>query len=991
MKSGRWFTSLLALFALLAALGGSARAEFPPKDLVVPSLVADTTALTPGKPFTVGVRFKITPGWHTYWEFAGDAGFAPKIDWHLPEGFTAGPIQWPIPTPETDDEDLTFIYSDELLLPVQITPPAKLEAGKVTLSVSLRWLVCQKTCIPGKGEVSLELPVGGDAAPANAELFAQWNARLPKVGAPFKVSWDRSKPDFFSLQVAGAPADRKLEFYPLPPEGVIPGHAKVNDPSADGARSITVPIKDGGAANLPWRGLIVASSPDGKREAWLVSPSDPVVETAATPAAPAAPAATAPAFGLGAFGTDSQEDPTAAIIPSLVSETTAITPGKPFTVGVLFKLAPGWYTYWEFGGDAGFPASLNWQLPPGFKAGPIQWPTPITELKDGELTYVYRDELLLPVEITPPADLPAGEVTLGAGVNCLVCKKICVPRNATVSLTLPVGKDAATANTELFAKWQARLPKSGAPFKVSWDRSKADSLSLHIDGLPADHQLEFYPLPPKGVTPGHPAVSAPATDGSRSVTLPITSGGGADLPWRGVLATSTANGPREGWLVSATEATPPPPVAASTPAVSSATPSTSASTTPPDSRGLPGILFFAFLGGLILNVMPCVLPVIALKIFGFVQQAGEDPKRVFRLGLAFVSGVFLFFLGLAVAVIALKAAGRNFNWGFQFQNPYVFAGLIALVFVFGLNLLGVFEITLSSETASTLSTLSSREGYGGAFLHGMFTTLLGTSCTAPFLSASLGYATTQSPVTVLAIFLTIATGMSLPYLLLTAKPAWLRFLPKPGAWMERAKQLMGFVMLTVAVWLLGVFAVSRPESAAGLIHYLLVLALACWLFGIIRTRWAAVATAAILTLGGYFFLLQSPLQAQARGSADAGETVSKDGLTWRPFSEERLNDSVRRGQPVFIDFTADWCINCKVYEHAVLDTDAIRAALRDKKVLTLRADWTNGDPMITQWLKRFGRIGVPLYILYRPGEAQPVVLDALTKQILLDQLALIKG
>jgi thiol:disulfide interchange protein DsbD len=414
-------------------------------------------------------------------------------------------------------------------------------------------------------------------------------------------------------------------------------------------------------------------------------------------------------------------------------------------------------------------------------------------------------------------------------------------------------------------------------------------------------------------------------------------------------------------------------------------------TTAPESRTLGGVLALAFLGGLILNFMPCVLPVIALKIFGFVKQSKEEPRRVFRLGLAFVAGVFVFFLGLATAVVVLKAAGGGLNWGFQFQNPYILAGLIGLVFIFGLNLLGVFEITLSSEATTALSSLSSKSGYAGAFLHGLFTTLLGTSCTAPFLSVSLGFAVTQPAPIVFLLFAVVASGMSLPYFLLTSNPKWMKYLPKPGAWMDRFKQLMGFVMIAVVVWLLSVFSQRGSEPATALFWYLFALAVACWIFGIVSNRIVGALVLILAVFGGYFGILYGKLDAPAFTSAQRGIEIEPDGIPWQPFSEGRLDSAVRAGKPVLIDFTAEWCINCKFFERTVLSTDAVKKSIRDHGVTSLKADWTNGDPEITKWLKRFNRVGVPLYVLYRPGEEHPVVLDALTQQIMLSNLAQIKG
>ncbi len=681
--------------------------------------------------------------------------------------------------------------------------------------------------------------------------------------------------------------------------------------------------------------------------------------------------------GLG--GASAQFDDTAAkyVTPSLIADTAAVAPGKAFTVGVRLKMDPGWHVYYQFSGDSGAPPTIAWELPAGFKAGEPQWPLPKSYLDEGDmLTYIYDGEVVLPVEITPPATLPPGEVTLKAKLKWLVCEKICVPGQADVDLILPVG-EAAPANTEVFAQVRAQLPKSsGAPFQVQWDRSKATEFSLRIEGLAKDFKAEFFPLPPAGVKPSRGQASAVADDGTRTITYPIEEGGAPNLAWRGVLVTNQEGAPREGWLLdSASGGT-----FAATPTAESAPPSA------PVVPHLFTLLWSAFLGGLILNLMPCVLPVIALKIFGFVQQAGEEPKRVFRLGLAFVGGVFAFFLSLAALIIGLKAFGISLTWGFQFQHVGILVGLIALVFVFGLNLLGVFEIALTGGAAGKLSELSSKEGYGGAFLHGMFTTLLGTSCTAPFLGAVLGFAFVAPPHIVVLLFAVIAAGMSLPYFLLTAKPAWMRYLPKPGMWMERLKQFMGFIMLGVVVWLLGVLGQSRGvDPLIAVSSFLLVLALACWLYGVTHGKvigWVAIIA---LLAGGWFFFLHGKIDVPK--PTGGGAATVAGGIPWEPWSDARVAEATKNGQAVFVDFTADWCLNCKYNEKFVLETDPVRAALKDKNVLPLKADWTNADPAITAILKKHGRVGVPVYLLYPGGDAKPLLLpEILTQSILLEAL-----
>jgi thiol:disulfide interchange protein DsbD len=651
---------------------------------------------------------------------------------------------------------------------------------------------------------------------------------------------------------------------------------------------------------------------------------------------------------------------------TLVADTSAVEAGKPFTVGVRMVIEPEWYTYWRFVGDIGTPTSVEWELPPGFKAGELQWPTPVRhEGAGGYVSYAYENETLLMAEITPPATLPAGPITLRAKIKWQVCNpKTCIPGDAAVSLELPAGK-AAPDNAQLFATFRAQLPRDGAtPFAVAWDRSKANEFSLKITGLAKDVSAEFFPLPAKGIKPGHPKTSPIAEDGTRTITFPIEEGGAPNLAWRGVLATVKAGGVREGWALVAD---------AGAASASEAAP-TAKGPAAPKQEGLLLMLGIAFLGGLIMNVMPCVLPVIALKIFGFVHQAGQSPQRVFRLGLAFTAGVFAFFFGLAVIVARL---GTSFQWGYQFQNAYLLVGMITLVFVFGLNLLGVFEITLASGAASKLSELSGREGYGGAFLHGLFTTLLGTSCTAPFLGASLGFAVTQSAPVIFLIFLAIATGMSLPYFLLTARPAWLRYVPKPGMWMERAKQVMGFAMLGLAAWLFGILAYRGAPAIIGTSWFLVVVGMAAWLFGL-NGSWLTRIGALVLPVWGYFAFVHGQLTPPPVKPAES--------------IEKKINDARAANLPVFIDFTAEWCVNCKFFEKTVLHADAVQAKLQEKKVVFVIADWTNTeDPEVTRLLKSFNRVGVPLYVLYLPGVETPIVTDTLTQSSLLAELDRIKN
>jgi thiol:disulfide interchange protein DsbD len=666
---------------------------------------------------------------------------------------------------------------------------------------------------------------------------------------------------------------------------------------------------------------------------------------------------------------------------SLIADTTAVNAGKPFTVGIRFKVAKGWHLYWKAPGDSGAAPEVQWTLPKGIHAGPIQWPLPHLLKSEGDLfTNVYEGDLLLPVEFAADPDLQGQTVELKGALKWYVCAETCLPGEEQVSLSIPISTEPAKpANADVFADWRARLPKKDpAPFQAEWTGGEG-AVFITLRGVGAADAVEIFPIPPQGTTAEHAEADPSAAQGAKRYKIPYKSESPAAAPWAALVVIQSADGSRNGWEISATTSAPQ--------TVDRNQAAAPKAAQPAPSRPLTGVLWAAFLGGLLLNLMPCVLPVIALKIFNFTQQSGQDPRKVFRLGVAFCAGVLVFFLGLAAAVIVLQKAGQTLNWGFQFQNPWILVGLISALFIFGMNLLGVFEITLSNEASQTLSELSSKEGYWGAFLHGMFTTLLGTSCTAPYLGVTLGFAVSQPPQIVITIFLTIAAGMSLPYLLLTSSPRLLRLLPKPGAWMERLKQAMGFVILGVAVWLLDILgAASGIDAVSGASAFLLCLGVGCWMLGILRSRLAGLVIAILLAAAGYRVFLHEPLNAPNPSAKDS-QKDSADSI-WQPYSRERVAGELAANRPVFVDFTADWCLNCKVNERVTLSNAEVLAAFKDKGVVMLKADWTRGDASITEELNRHGRVGVPFYLLCRPDADQPVAFpEILRAQLLLEELS----
>ena len=541
----------------------------------------------------------------------------------------------------------------------------------------------------------------------------------------------------------------------------------------------------------------------------------------------------------------------------LVADSTAITPGKTFTAGLLLRIVPGWHTYWKFSGDAGIPIELKWKLPPGWKAGELRWPIPLKFDDPGDIkTYGYHDEVLVLQEITPPASLSEGTVKLPADASWLVCEKICIPGSAVVNLTLPTGHDGAAANAALFDRYRKLLPRdlpAADQVSLSWSPAR-NVLQLKVHGREfARHaQVDFYPLPDDKIVVGHPAVETHTAD-EVTFKIPIESGGEGmtSLPGLLVFGEQADGSDRQAWSISA--------------AGGSSTASVTAQPPSRPARWLITYLVFGFIGGFILNLMPCVLPVISLKIFGFIQQAGQSRQKILRSGLAFTAGIFAWFIGLALLLIALKGAGQQISWAFQFTNAYFVLFMSAVVLVFALNLFGVFEISLPQSAASGLLGATAAEGNAASFFQGVFATVLATPCTAPFLGTALGFAFTQSGAVILAMFAAIAAGMSAPYLVLCAQPAWLRFLPRPGPWMVRTKQFMGFLLLATLLFLLYVLGAQRGlEALIWASSFLLIVSIACWMKGafvtpVASTRGRAVAIVLMLLLlagSGFYFIGQ---------------------------------------------------------------------------------------------------------------------------------------
>jgi thiol:disulfide interchange protein len=660
---------------------------------------------------------------------------------------------------------------------------------------------------------------------------------------------------------------------------------------------------------------------------------------------------------------------------SLLSESASLRPGQPVTLGLRLSMADGWHTYWKNPADSGLPTKLKWSLPEGFAAGEIAWPHPERISAPPLMSYGYEDEVVLPVVVTVPAGLPVGQpVRLSARADWLECKEICLPGKADLELTLPVAADAPppSEHAPLFAASRARMPGDAAAWKVrALAAPGRHVLAFAAPAAPKD--VYFFSDVPQVVEYAAPQKLAKTADG---YTLELTPAGNGPKAERltGVLVAEGSGQPVAVAIDAALE-----PVAS----VPAGTPVGGAPS------GLLRPLLFAFLGGLILNLMPCVLPVLSLKVMGFVRQAGET--RVFRHGLAFTAGVLASFWAVAGLLLVLRAGGERIGWGFQLQSPSFVAVLAVLFLLIALNLLGVFEVGMSLVGAG--NAVQGRTGLASSFWSGLLATVVATPCTAPFMGSALGFALSQPPAFAMLVFTSLGLGMAAPYLLLSASPRLLRFVPKPGAWMETFKELMAVPMLATVVflcWLLG--QQTGVDGMAWLLAALIPVGFGAWLYGRAtraaggaRPRLVPVAGAAALVIAGLALAVTRaavPVAAAARAAGTA------DALGWEPFSIERRDALLAEGKPVFIDFTAAWCLSCQVNERVALETPAVRERMRAHGVALLKADWTLRDERISEALTSYGREGVPLYVLYgRERGAAPVLLpEVLTPGIVLGAL-----
>lgn len=933
-------------------------------DQIEVELISETTNVVPGQTLWLAIRLDPIDHWHTYWKFGGDSGVATEAsEWELPEGTTVGDIVWPIPewTPFLGSELVTFTYEREVLLPIPLQVPADFSGSRFDIATKVDWQVCEEICIPGDARFELSLPVGSAAQPDNRWVadFAETRAMTPTpLGAHNLQAQFNALGGHVNVMVEAADSifDNVDEAWFFPTQRRIMKYAPMRDVMLDGER---IQISTEQHRRFPQdlqqiEGLLSTIDEDGNWKAYDILPQR-----------------TAVAWDH-------------SIEVEMIAETTNIVPGQTTTVGIRLDPAEHWHTYWRMGGDSGEPTSVNdWTAPEGTIIGDIQWPAPHwLPFYDTDLVnFGYEEEVLLPIDVTIPEDFQGDSVELSTLAFWNVCDQVCIPGEQRLSVTLPVAQVAEldAAHREVFASARDQLPETDHSIK-SIIAIAGERVSLGFESVDANFanytEAYFFPEQRRVLKPG------PLRDVSiQPSLLQITH----QQPRRmlenpelfGVLVLENEQGDR-----AAFEFKDPAANASSTTIMPLASVSggDSGESGGGDTTGLLGYMLFAMLGGLILNLMPCVFPVLSLKAMSFANSAGESRSHIRMDGLVYTAGVVLAFVALASVLIALRAGGERIGWGFQLQQPWFLAFIVYLFFMMALSMSGVFEIGTSLMGAG--GDLTQRKGYQGSFFTGVFATVVATPCTAPFMGPALGFALSQPWLSAMLVFVSLGVGMALPILVLSFVPAFANMMPKPGAWMVTFKELMAFPLYAAAIYFL--FALGMQVGVIGMSVVLIAcvaMAFGVWLYQkrftvgpVWRMTNAGIAMACFVF--AVYIMQSSYLQPVAMANTVAvdenGESLSQD---YEVFSAQRLSELQAEGKPVFINMTAAWCITCLANEQTTLSTDTVKQSITDNNITYLKGDWTNEDPEITEMLERFNRPSVPLYVLYSGDpDVEPVIL-----------------
>ena len=636
---------------------------------------------------------------------------------------------------------------------------------------------------------------------------------------------------------------------------------------------------------------------------------------------------------------------------TLISDTDAAAPGTPFRIALRVRLAPGWHTYWQNPGDAGVAPQVKFILPAGASAGPIDWPVPRRLAEGSLITYAYTGDVVLPITITPGSAVGPVE----AQADWLVCKDICVPEQGRFRLDLRAGKPGPSAQAPLFRQadmaqpthfaGQARIAPDGRLW-VGEDAS-----------LPAS--AWFIPGTP-GVIDNAAPQHLSVTDGGFVLALTPASGFRPDAGLAGILLVTDRSGRQQAFNLHAT-----------------------AGPVPAERLPLGRVLGLAFLGGLILNLMPCVFPVLAMKAIRLADGAARGRAR--SLAVSYLLGVLVAFGALGGAVVAARAGGAVAGWGFQFQSPAFVAGMAWLLLAVGLNLSGVFQV--GSRLAGVGQGLAGLGGHAGSFFTGLLAVVVATPCTAPFMATALAAAATAPADVAVLVFLTLGLGLATPYMMLAEVPGLVRVLPRPGRWMEMLRQVLAFPMYAAAAWL--VWVISQEAGPAGVLATLagiVLIGFAGWVLGATQAA-ATVTTQRVGQAVAAAAALVAVTVLTSMAAAPPGPVLASGEAGVEPFTAARLAALRAEGRPVFVDMTAAWCVTCLVNERVALDAPAVRHAFAERNVAYLKGDWTRQDPGITGFLRAHGRDGVPLYVYFPPDQARGIVLpQVLTETAVLREL-----
>jgi len=676
------------------------------------------------------------------------------------------------------------------------------------------------------------------------------------------------------------------------------------------------------------------------------------------------------AGGLPAGAASSSAD-VAHLHVQLVLPQSTLYPGGPNSAGLYFKLEQGWHVYWQNAGDSGEPPRINWTLPEGIAASALQFPAPKRLPLGPLMDFGYEDEVLFPFSFDVPKSARPGPAVLNAKVSWLVCREVCIPGKAELGMRVmlaasaPASETTSSTDEDLWKRGIATLPTPLPATNTAIFQATPTGFRLGVTTGRGETEAVFFPEDQSIIDNPSPQKLTPTKDG---LVLELKKDANLQenpAQLNGVLELAGGRN-YELTAMPGTVAVPP-----AAPAVSAVQIFRAA--------GL------AFLGGMLLNLMPCVFPVLFLKGLALVQSGAEERHKLRRHGFVYMAGILVSFWALVGVLLVLRAAGAKLGWGFQFQSPVFLMLMAGLLFFLGLSLAGQFEIGLT--LTSTGGSLISKQGYAGSFFTGVLAVIVATPCTAPFMGAALGYAIGAPVAVTFAVFTALALGLAAPYVALTLQPAWTRILPRPGAWMEVLKQAVSVPIFITVIWLAWVVTSGYgPELLAALLGSLLLLAIAGWFLGRWpATRWATVV--AVLIVGGVVALAAYGQKLAAEQQMDKANITSGSlaGNAWQPWSADAVQKSLAGGQPVFVDFTASWCLSCQVNERVALSRPEVQQAFTAKNVALFRADWTREDPAITEALTDLGRSGVPVYALYTPGQSDPVLLpQVLTPGIVTD-------